>query len=170
MSACDGPPFWGKYRGTVDDPKDPQGLGRVKVSVPDVLGSGTPYALPCAPGAGAGQGILAVPPKGAHVWVEFEQGDPEFPIYSGGFWTTGQAPATLVTDDTTRVWAGKNFTFEVTDTGSAGGGLKLTVKTAQGEALVEATGAGLKVAHLGQSIEFGTTSVKINGTSLEVMK
>ena len=27
-----------------------------------------------------------VPPIGSQVWVEFEQGDPDYPIWTGGFW------------------------------------------------------------------------------------
>ena len=38
--------------------------------------------------AGNGVGLMFVPPEGAHVWIEFERGDPSKPIYSGCFWNT----------------------------------------------------------------------------------
>ena len=43
--------------------------------------------------AGNGVGFFAIPPKGANVWVEFEGGDPDQPIWSGCFWGIGEAPA-----------------------------------------------------------------------------
>jgi len=81
--------FYGKYRGTVIDNEDPSRLGRVKVSVPSVLGQDvvTGWATPCVPYGGvAGQGLLFVPERGARVWVEFEEGDLEFPIWVGTYW------------------------------------------------------------------------------------
>ena len=81
--------FYGKYRGTVIDSDDPSRLGRLKVSVPSVLGQDvvTGWATPCVPyGGAAGQGFLFIPERGAGVWVEFEEGDLEFPIWVGTFW------------------------------------------------------------------------------------
>jgi len=79
--------YYGKYRGTVIENLDPQQLGRVIVQVPDVLGM-TPssWAMPCVPAAGIQSGIFIVPPLGSGVWIEFEQGDPDYPIWTGGFW------------------------------------------------------------------------------------
>lgn len=85
--------FYGKYRGIVADNLDPKSLGRVRVRVPEVLSDvDTGWALPCAPYAGDGVGLYAVPPIGAGVWVEFEAGDVSRPIYSGCWWSDGQLP------------------------------------------------------------------------------
>ena len=79
--------FYGKYRGLVIENIDPEQIGRVMVQVPDVLGEiPSSWAMPCVPVAGIQSGIFAVPPIGSQVWVEFEQGDPDFPIWTGGFW------------------------------------------------------------------------------------
>jgi hypothetical protein len=79
--------YFGKYRGTVANNVDPMLMGRVQVSVPTVLGSGSlSWAMPCVPYAGPGVGWFAIPPNGANVWVEFEGGDPDFPIWAGCFW------------------------------------------------------------------------------------
>ena len=83
-----GPPrFYGKYRGLVIDNIDPLQMGRVMVQVPDVLGE-TPgsWAMPCVAASGIQAGIFAVAPIGAQVWVELEQGNPDYPICAGGFW------------------------------------------------------------------------------------
>lgn len=79
--------FYGKYRGLVVENIDPEQIGRVLVQVPDVLGE-TPssWAMPCVPAAGIQSGCFIVPPIGSQVWVEFEQGDPDYPIWTGGFW------------------------------------------------------------------------------------
>ncbi|MEA2685561.1 MAG: hypothetical protein QOE93_756 [Actinomycetota bacterium] len=84
-----GQTFFGKYRGTVLNNIDPHGVGRVQVMVSDVLGQvPSAWALPCVPMAGPQMGIYVVPPIGASVWVEFEQGDPDNPIWVGGYWAT----------------------------------------------------------------------------------
>lgn len=86
--------YFGKYRGTVVNNIDPKQLGRIQVSVPAVLGDGfLSWAMPSVPYAGRMVGFFAVPPMGANVWVEFEAGDPERPIWSGCFWGLGEVPA-----------------------------------------------------------------------------
>ena len=76
--------YFGKYRGKVENNVDPSQLGRLQVSVPAVLGSGqNSWAMPCTPYAGSSVGWFALPPVNSDVWVEFEQGDPDYPIWSG---------------------------------------------------------------------------------------
>jgi uncharacterized protein involved in type VI secretion and phage assembly len=82
-----GEKFYGKYRGTVINNIDPMQLGRIMVMVPDVSGFiPTSWAMPCVPLAGKQMGTFVVPQIGSGVWVEFEQGDPDYPIWVGGFW------------------------------------------------------------------------------------
>lgn len=81
--------FLGKYRGTVESTADPEFIGKIRVFVPDVFGPGIAHwAMPCVPAAGLNSGILALPTPGAGVWVEFEQGDKDYPIWVGCFWGT----------------------------------------------------------------------------------
>jgi Type VI secretion system/phage-baseplate injector OB domain len=61
-------------------------LGRIKARVPGVGGMTTNWAPPCTPYADPGVGVLLMPPLYASVWIEFEGGDPKFPIWSGCFW------------------------------------------------------------------------------------
>ena len=79
---------YGKYRGFVTDNKDPQKSGRVKLSIPSVFGDQeSDWALPCLPYGGlADQGFFTVPQIDSQVWVEFEEGDPQRPIWTGTFW------------------------------------------------------------------------------------
>jgi type VI secretion system (T6SS) baseplate-like injector VgrG len=79
--------YYGKFRGTVFNNVDPEQRGRIQAIVPDVLGLvPCSWALPCLPVAGKGSGAYFVPEIGAKVWIEFEQGDPDYPIWTGGFW------------------------------------------------------------------------------------
>lgn len=82
--------YYGKYRGFVVDNADPEQLGRLRLQVPSVLGNEvvTGWALPCTPYGGmADQGFLFIPEIGSGVWLEFEEGDLEFPIWVGTFWS-----------------------------------------------------------------------------------
>ncbi len=84
--------YYGKYSGTVADNQDPTDRGRIKVRVPDVLQDLELWARPCVPYAGPNVGFYARPERGAGVWVEFERGDPSFPIVSGFFWADDELP------------------------------------------------------------------------------
>ncbi len=79
--------YLGKYRGTVVNNVDPENRGRIQAIVPDVQGLiPNTFALPCLPAAGKGSGAYFLPELGAGVWIEFEQGDPDYPIWTGCFW------------------------------------------------------------------------------------
>ena len=76
--------YYGKYRGIVTDNQDPNNLSRIKVKVPDVLGDvESGWALPCSPYTGNGTGMFTVPEPDTGVWVEFEAGDPSYPVWMG---------------------------------------------------------------------------------------
>lgn len=79
--------YYGKYRGLVLNNIDPLQKGRLLVQVPDVLGLSTSsWAMPCVPIAGPQMGTYVVPIIGSGVWVEFEGGNPDYPIWTGCFW------------------------------------------------------------------------------------
>jgi hypothetical protein len=85
--------FYGKYRGLVLVNVDPQNQGRIKAVVPEVLGVvPTNFCLPCTPYAGALAGFFTVPMVGAGVWIEFEAGDVNRPVWTGCWWGTAQIP------------------------------------------------------------------------------
>jgi uncharacterized protein involved in type VI secretion and phage assembly len=83
----DGPKYYGIYRGTVVNNIDPMQLGRILATIPDV-GSVTPstWIMPAMPLTGKQMGAFMVPQIGAGIWVQFEAGDPDRPVYTGGWW------------------------------------------------------------------------------------
>lgn len=87
--------FFGKYRGVVRNNVDPMFQGRVSVEVAEVLGPGiSTWAMPCVAYAGMQSGMFHIPPVNAGVWVEFEGGDTDYPIYVGGYWASAaEVPA-----------------------------------------------------------------------------
>lgn len=69
--------YYGKYRATVTDNTDGEHRGLLRVEVPDVFGAGVEVtAEACLP-----YGQYFVPPKGSVIYVEFEAGDPERPLW-----------------------------------------------------------------------------------------
>ena len=85
-----GQTYYGKYRGTVINNLDPDFRGRLMLEIPDVLGMipstwAEPSLLLAGP-TGPPMGAYIVPPIGAGVWVEFEHGDPDFPVWTGCRW------------------------------------------------------------------------------------
>jgi uncharacterized protein involved in type VI secretion and phage assembly len=79
--------LWGKYRGTVVSNRDLPPKGRLLVNVPGILTAN--WAEPCMPFVGMLAGTFIRPAIGANVWVEFERGDPDKPIWTGGWWGDG---------------------------------------------------------------------------------
>jgi uncharacterized protein involved in type VI secretion and phage assembly len=83
----EGPKYYGIYRGTVTNNVDPLQIGRILATVPDAGGLvPTTWAMPAVPIAGKAMGVYVVPQIGAGIWVQFEAGDPDRPVWSGGWW------------------------------------------------------------------------------------
>jgi hypothetical protein len=162
--------FFGKYRGKVENNIDPQQMGRIQVSAPAVLGDGRlSWAMPCAPFAGPGVGFFAVPPVGANVWVEFEGGDPDYPIWSGCFWGLGEAPVTPALAFTKAIVTDA-ITLKLDDTPGIGG-FTLEVKPPAVAVPVKlvCNVSGVELTHGAASIKLTPASVSINNGALEVI-
>src|SRR3982750_1346474 len=84
----------GKFRGKVVNNIDPMQIGRVQVVVPELDGFPPAWAMPCLPAAGVNGGMFAMPSLGSAIWVEFEQGDRNRPIWVSG--VSGTEPRTCL--------------------------------------------------------------------------
>ena len=89
--------FFGKYRGVVTNNVDPMQIGRVRAQVPDVFGTEeSAWAMPSVPSNVSGKVGSFLPKIGAAVWIEFEQGYPDRPIWAGCFYrTAAETPPSL---------------------------------------------------------------------------
>lgn len=162
MSSCE--KFYGKYRGTVINNVDPLQMGRIQVSVPDVSGLlPSSWAMPCVPVAGKQMGTFAVPQQGAGVWIEFEHGDPDYPIWVGGYWgTAAEVPALALagipaSPNIVVQTAGQNA-FVLSDVPGPTGGITLMTKEG---ALISVSDTGIVIQRAGASITLGDSGIVI---------
>lgn len=127
--------YFGKYRGRVSDNEDPQKRGRLQVIIPTLFTDQAVWALPCAPMANPdGSGFFSIPDVDANVWVEFEAGNLEFPIWSGCFWPEDAIDAADASA-AVKFWRTKSFVIRIDD--DAG---ELTIeKTDGGKLTISAT-------------------------------
>lgn len=126
MSSPGSERMYGKYRATVTSNEDPLKLGRVQVSVAQFPGIQQSWALPSAPYGGKGVGFYAIPPVGANVWVEFEGGNLDTPIWSGCFWNEGELPSASPTP-TVKVFKTDAITMTLDDSPENKGSFSLVV-------------------------------------------
>jgi uncharacterized protein involved in type VI secretion and phage assembly len=169
--------YFGKYRGTVTDNVDPTGRARVKVRVPAVLGELAVWAMPCVPYAGDKVGFHFLPEPDTGVWVEFEAGDPSYPIWTGCFWSDDQLPdeasaaakkvirtakATVVLDDDT-----PEIHASVDDAGDVKIGDEVVIQRDQASHTVSTGGVKSEIG--GQKTELTQSSFSVDDGALEVM-
>jgi Type VI secretion system/phage-baseplate injector OB domain len=162
--------FFGKYRGTVENNLDPMQQGRVQVKVPAVLGDGRlSWAMPCAPFAGPSVGFFAIPPTGANVWVEFENGDPDYPIWTGCFWGPGEVPA-LPAIAAMKVLKTDAVTVTISDLPGAGGlTIEVNPPAVATPLKLAFTAAGIELTNGAASVKLTPASVSVNNGALEVI-
>ena len=158
-------PNFGKYRGKVIDPIDPLQLGRIIALVPAISELPLTWAMPATPYAGSGVGFFAIPPVGANVWIEFEGGDPNYPIWTGCFWGEGEVPAepalptTLMLKTTLGVFSINNLDAELKLSLTAPDGLMSLTMSPTGITLslnqvtISITEEAISLSHAPSSVE-----------------
>ena len=157
--------YFGKYRGKVANNIDPMMLGRVQVSVAAVLGDGRlSWAMPCTPYGGSGVGFFAVPPVGANVWVEFEGGDTDFPIWSGCFWALGDLTPDVAIPQI-KMFKTDTTTLTLSDLPGPLGGITIQIK---GGKKITINMLAIEITDGKWSVKLGPEGVSINGTALVV--
>jgi Type VI secretion system/phage-baseplate injector OB domain len=158
--------LYGKYRGKVTKNDDPSNLGRIRALVPDVFDDEeSPWALPCTPYAGNKVGFFFIPPVDANVWIEFEKGQRDSPIWSGCFWADGELDkdkavpnikmiktdfATITIDDSSTT--SQQFSIETTS------GLKIVMDSYE-----------IELSNGSSIVKLSPVSVSINDGALQVI-
>lgn len=164
--------YYGKYRGTVLQNVDPEQMARIQVMVPDVSGLlPSSWAMPCVPIAGKASGTFVVPQIGAGVWIEFEQGDPDFPVWTGGFWgSAAEVPALALAGNPASpsivLASGLQNILAISDLPGPTGGIMLTSTTG---AMILVNDIGITISNgKGASIVLTGPTVTINNGALVV--
>ena len=168
--------YFGKYRGIVVDTDDLSRQGRIQVRVPAVLGDVEVWAMPCVPYAGDSVGLYLMPETDAGVWVEFEGGDPTYPVWTGFFWGSGQLPLTLpmagikvlrteahtirLDDDQGELLVSADSGAETAYTSEAKTTAGTSTHTVSATSVSSSNGTG--------SVEVSITGTKVDGSALEV--
>jgi uncharacterized protein involved in type VI secretion and phage assembly len=175
MSDTESKRFFGKYRGTVLINVDPELRGRIVAMVPDVLGivpsTWCEACVPLAGPPGPPMGAYFVPPIGAGVWIEFEHGDPNYPIFTGcRFGAASGVPPLAqaglpVSPNIVMQTAGQN-TFVISDLPGPTGGIMLK-STTGATLIVNDTGIYIQNGK-GASLTMVGPSVTVNAGALVV--
>lgn len=171
----EGKKFYGKYKATVVLNIDPEMRGRIMCMVPDVLGLvPSSWCEACAPLAGPTgppMGVYLVPPIGASVWVEFEQGDPDKPIWTGCRFERGDVPPLAfaglpISPNIVMQTAGQN-TLVISDLPGPTGGIMLKSPTGS-SIIVNDTGIYIQNGK-GASLTMIGPAVNINNGAINVV-
>jgi uncharacterized protein involved in type VI secretion and phage assembly len=163
MSKCE--KYYGKYRGFVLNNVDPLQQGRLLVQVTDVSGlAPSTWAMPCVPVGGFQSGMVALPAIGSGVWVEFEQGDADHPVWVGSFWgSAAEMPALALATPpgmpSITLQTPLQNGLTISDLPGPSGGITLK----------STTGATLTVNDIGISIQNGKgASISLVGPSVDI--
>jgi uncharacterized protein involved in type VI secretion and phage assembly len=165
--------FYGKYRGTVINNVDPMQMGRIQAMVPDVSNViPSSWAMPCFPVTGKQMGAWMIPQVGTGVWIEFEQGDSDYPIWSGCWFGPAAEVPTLALAAPPAVpnfviqTQGQN-TIMISDVPGPTGGILL--KTTTG-AMIAINDVGITISNgKGATIVLTGPSVTINNGAFTVI-
>lgn len=164
--------YLGKYQGTVKNNIDPTKTGHLLVEVPDVTGKSlSSWAKPSFPMAGAQMGAWMIPAINAGVWVEYEQGDPDHPIWTGCFFgSAAEVPTAALAAPPGVSQVVLQTTLQnsliISDVPGPTGGI--IIKSVTG-ALISVNDLGITISNgKGASITLTGPSVTINGGALVV--
>ena len=164
-----GTSYFGKYRGIVTDVNDPEDMCRIRARVDSLFdGQETAWAMPASPFAGDGHGMVMLPQVGSGVWIEFEAGNLDLPIWSGGWWASGQRPEpkgekvrVVVSENGHRIVL-DDASDEVKIVHSGGPEIKMTAT----EVTITVGACELKISNTDISLNNGLIKVGLAGVSL----
>lgn len=168
-----GEKYFGKYRGMVINNVDPMQMGRLMVQVSDISGLfPSTWAMPCFPVTGKQMGLWTLPQIGAGVWVEFEQGDRDYPVWVGCFpGSAADVPALALAGNPASpsivLQTGLQNTIMISDMPGPAGGILL--KTTAG-AMIAINDVGITLSNgKGAIIAMTGPTVNINAGALTVI-
>ena len=152
--------FFGKYRGVVTE-VDASTM-RIKAKVPSVFGdTDSGWALPCVPYAGDSVGFAFLPEVDSEVWIEFEAGNPSYPIWVGGFWLNKTVPSDAT--DTVKAIVTQQHKILLDDDQDS-----ITIQDSNGNSIT-LDSDGITLTRGSQTVQVSDSEVNVNNGALEVM-
>ena len=172
MSGAEPTGYGGIYRGLCVNNQDPAGMSRITAVVPQIFGNTstvTDWALPCLP-----TGVTSIPSPGQGVWIMFEGGDLNYPVYMGQWQTTGSGwpenngtgPGNLVAETPDTDTVGYNMTdngtggINLTENGT-GNGITLTTNLGNSGGInaTDGSGAGINLVEANSGANNGGINI-----------
>jgi len=175
--------FFGVAIGVVTNNKDPDGLGRVKMSLPWMADQvESDWARVVTPMAGPGRGVYFLPEVNDEVLVAFEHGNPDTPYVLGGLWNGKDKPPESNSDGKNDLRAIRSRSGNIIRLSDAEGDAKIEIIdsstkdtivirakdnsitiTADGDVTIQSSNGKLKLS--GNGVEITSTStVKIEAS------
>ena len=143
--------FYSVYRGIVESNDDPLQMNRLLVSIPDIMGGITQWALAKGQPGNYNSGVKGLTPDvGDLVYVEFEFGNPDKPLWTYNGWGMEEIPAAL---------ASPNVMGIVTPNGNI-----VTINDDTGDISIRAKGS-ISLDIGGDHLIYAKDTVCINGES-----
>ncbi len=173
--------WYGVYPALVSDNNDPDGQGRVKITLPWSADTGSgryeAWARLATMMAGKDRGTWFIPDKEDEVLVAFEGGDPRRPYVVGALWNGSDTPPDSMESQNNRKVICSREGVKVTLDDSKGqekliletpGGQKVTLKDGPGSLeLVDSNGNSIKLESSGITVT-ASAKVTINASTVEV--
>jgi phage baseplate assembly protein V len=164
--------YYGVAIGVVTNNKDPDGLGRVKASLPWMDDQvETNWARVAAPMAGAGRGIYFLPEVNDEVLVAFEHGNPDTPYVLGGLWNGQDKPPEANgngKNDVRTIRSRSGNVIRLTDT-DGGSKIEIIDSSTKNSIVISAKDNSITIAAAGDiTIASSGGKLKLSGNSVEI--
>ena len=164
--------FFGVVIGVVTNNKDPDGLGRVKMSLPWMADQvESDWARVVTPMAGPGRGIYFLPEVNDEVLVAFEHGNPDMPFVLGGLWNGKDKPPASNSDGkndlrTIRTRSGNQIKFSDAD-GDAS--IEIIDSSGNNTIVIRAKDNSITITSAGDiAISADKGNLKLSGKSVQI--
>jgi uncharacterized protein involved in type VI secretion and phage assembly len=169
-------PVPGLVVGIVSDLNDPQRLGRVRMTFPDLGGAQSDWARVVAPSAGKDRGAVFRPERGDEVMVAFERGDMRAPYVLGGVWSQPDPPPKDDGDPVANNWrfirsrSGHLLRFDDTpgaervEISDKDGARTVVLDSANKKVTVTATTGDVEVSAGSGTVRLAATNIEVKAT------
>lgn len=164
--------LFGVAIGIVTNNKDPEGLGRVKTSLPWMDSNvESDWARVVTPMAGAGRGVYFLPEVNDEVLVAFEHGNPDMPYVLGGLWNGKDKPPAANSDgknDVRVIRSRGGSVIRLTDA-DQDARIEIADSTGKNTMVIRAKDNSVTITAAGTvTIDAGNGKLKLSGSSVEI--